>query len=253
MASTQMISRLGSPPVSTISTPNRSPKRKRGQDSPPFAPDASSYPVLQSDTPSAEATSPSAKVTGKFRRLAIAHDGLGQDGRETATRIEYDQEQNLGFSLRQSLEATEAISNDANQMSTGTQGQMDFTFKHDTEMPTTSIETQARPKSPKPSGEINDLYWQDSEITGHDPIDPDDDGYGINGIGFKPTRAMAQQRTRQRKQQVLEYKNREAREARQKRSERRRTTISDNQPPMSNQSYQHSTLANPTNVRFEDG
>ena len=68
------------------------------------------------------------------------------------------------------------------------------------------------------------LTWQDNEITGQD-IDltsPDDDGLGINGIGFKPTPAMTYMRSQKRKQQVNEWRAREAREARQKRIERRR-------------------------------
>ncbi|KAK5130813.1 hypothetical protein LTR08_001647 [Meristemomyces frigidus] len=68
------------------------------------------------------------------------------------------------------------------------------------------------------------LTWQDSEITGHDidSTSPDDDGLGINGIGFKPTPAMAYARSQKRKQQVNEWRAREAREARQRRFERRR-------------------------------
>ncbi|KAH8592285.1 hypothetical protein B0O99DRAFT_481597, partial [Bisporella sp. PMI_857] len=64
--------------------------------------------------------------------------------------------------------------------------------------------------------------WHDDEITGHDPDDPDDDGEGMNGIGFRPTPAMAYARAEKRRAQMQEYKNREAREARAKRSERRR-------------------------------
>ena len=66
------------------------------------------------------------------------------------------------------------------------------------------------------------LWWKDAEITGHDPKDPADDGYGINGVGFLPTPAVAHARAERRKRQVVEWKNREAREARQKRSEMRR-------------------------------
>jgi hypothetical protein len=65
------------------------------------------------------------------------------------------------------------------------------------------------------------LAWSDSEITGHNPTDPDDDGYGINGIGFKPTAAIAWARSQKRKKQVAEWKSREAREARERRRERR--------------------------------
>ncbi|KAL9011613.1 MAG: hypothetical protein Q9173_003559 [Seirophora scorigena] len=75
-----------------------------------------------------------------------------------------------------------------------------------------------RPKSPPP---LN-LWWADAEITGHDPTDPADDGYGINGVGFLPTPAIARARTESRKRQVAEWKNREARDARQRRSEARR-------------------------------
>ncbi|KAM3422474.1 hypothetical protein BST61_g2822 [Cercospora zeina] len=66
------------------------------------------------------------------------------------------------------------------------------------------------------------LTWQDSEITGHEMTSPDDDGEGINGIGFRPTPAIAYARSQKRRQQVEGWKAREAREARQKRLERRR-------------------------------
>jgi hypothetical protein len=72
------------------------------------------------------------------------------------------------------------------------------------------------------------LKWQDPELTGHD-IDattPDDDGEGINGIGFKPTAAIAYARSQKRKKQVSEWRAREAREERQRRFERRRGTAS---------------------------
>ena len=75
-------------------------------------------------------------------------------------------------------------------------------------------------KSPIPSSST--LWWTDTEITGHNPTDPTDDGYGINGVGFIPTPAIANARAERRKRQVAEWKNREAKEARQKRSDRRR-------------------------------
>ncbi|KAL3482393.1 hypothetical protein BJX99DRAFT_252645 [Aspergillus californicus] len=67
----------------------------------------------------------------------------------------------------------------------------------------------------------NLLTWNDSEITGHNPTDPDDDGYGLNGIGFKPTAAISWARSQKRQKQVAEWKYREAREARERRRERR--------------------------------
>ena len=76
--------------------------------------------------------------------------------------------------------------------------------------------------------EPSSLHWDDSEITGHDPSDPDDDGEGINGIGFKPTAAMARDRSERRRRQLEQYKKREdaeARAARAKRSEARRRAM----------------------------
>lgn len=52
--------------------------------------------------------------------------------------------------------------------------------------------------------------------------DPDDDGTGINGIGFKPTPAQAYARQQQRKKQVSEWRLRETKEARAKRNADRR-------------------------------
>ncbi|KAJ3554179.1 hypothetical protein NPX13_g10684 [Xylaria arbuscula] len=66
------------------------------------------------------------------------------------------------------------------------------------------------------------LTWQDDEITIYDPKDKDDDGTGINGIGFKPTAAVAYQRAQKRRQQLAEYKKREESEARARRNQRRR-------------------------------
>ena len=66
------------------------------------------------------------------------------------------------------------------------------------------------------------LTWHDDEITIYDPEDSEDDGTGINGIGFKPTPAVAYARTERRRQQLAEYRKREEREARAKRSQRRR-------------------------------
>ncbi|KAH9904374.1 hypothetical protein F4778DRAFT_60285 [Xylariomycetidae sp. FL2044] len=69
------------------------------------------------------------------------------------------------------------------------------------------------------------LTWHDDEITVYDPEDKDDDGTGINGIGFKPTPAMAFARAQKRKQQLAEYRKREDSEARAKRNLRRREQL----------------------------
>ncbi|KAK1715029.1 uncharacterized protein BDZ83DRAFT_588343 [Colletotrichum acutatum] len=66
------------------------------------------------------------------------------------------------------------------------------------------------------------LTWKEEEITIYDPEDKDDDGTGINGVGFMPTAAMAYARTQKRRLQLAEYKKREESEARARRSQRRR-------------------------------
>lgn len=85
-----------------------------------------------------------------------------------------------------------------------------------------------QPKKRSPSPPPSALTWQDSEITGHlvgPATDPDDDGTGLNGIGFKPTPAIAYARSQKRRQQLNEWKARETREARAKRQERRRRGV----------------------------
>ncbi|CAM1504049.1 Fc.00g016400.m01.CDS01 [Cosmosporella sp. VM-42] len=66
------------------------------------------------------------------------------------------------------------------------------------------------------------LTWHEDEITIYDPEDEDDDGTGLNGIGFKPTTALAASRAMKRRQQMAEYRKREESDARAKRSQRRR-------------------------------
>ncbi|KEF59738.1 uncharacterized protein A1O9_04584 [Exophiala aquamarina CBS 119918] len=126
----------------------------------------------------------------------------------------------------------------------------DQTSQEDDSTSATAPQVLPRSKSPPLDGQISDKFWHDSEITGHDPTDPTDDGYGINGIGFRPTPALAWSRSQRRKQQLTDLKNREAREARQQRSERRKRFISE--------SDDHSTAmdASPrknVRVRFENG
>ncbi|KAJ5933338.1 hypothetical protein N7454_005667 [Penicillium verhagenii] len=90
--------------------------------------------------------------------------------------------------------------------------------------PSSPSKNRKQRRSPPPADISNEdpFTWHDHEITGHDPTDPTDDGYGINGVGFRPTAATAWARSQKRQKQVAEWKNREAREAREKRRERRR-------------------------------
>lgn len=79
------------------------------------------------------------------------------------------------------------------------------------------------PDNSQDSADLADTTWQDSEITGHHIHTAlGDDGEGINGIGFRPTPAIAQARSQKRKHQLSEWRAREAKEARQRRYEKRR-------------------------------
>ena len=78
------------------------------------------------------------------------------------------------------------------------------------------------PHSSQDSTDPADTTWQDSEITGHEiHAALGDDGEGINGIGFRPTPAIAQARSQKRRHQLSEWRAREAKEARQRRYEKR--------------------------------
>jgi hypothetical protein len=81
--------------------------------------------------------------------------------------------------------------------------------------------TSSSPTSSPTTEPSEKLHWQPAEITGHLLLDdPDDDGEGINGIGFKPTAAMARARADKRRRQLAEWKTREDREAREARMRR---------------------------------
>ncbi|KAK8136183.1 hypothetical protein PG984_004123 [Apiospora sp. TS-2023a] len=69
------------------------------------------------------------------------------------------------------------------------------------------------------------LTWHEDEITVYDAEDKDDDGTGLNGIGFKPTAAAAYARAQKRRQQLSEYKKREESEARARRNQKRREQL----------------------------
>jgi hypothetical protein len=90
------------------------------------------------------------------------------------------------------------------------------------EPPRTASESKKTEKENDWGYDLRSLTWQDSEITGHLLLDPDDDGEGINGIGFRPTPAMALERSERRKRQVSEWRSRQAQDERERRAERRR-------------------------------
>ncbi|KAG6035969.1 hypothetical protein E4U41_005855 [Claviceps citrina] len=96
--------------------------------------------------------------------------------------------------------------------------------------PPEGAETRQDPTADKPKEDTDQvvdpiraaLTWHEDEITVYDPDDADDDGFGVNGIGFKPTPALAQSRAMRRRQQMADYRKREEGEARTKRTQRRR-------------------------------
>ncbi|KAK8111109.1 uncharacterized protein PG998_007566 [Apiospora kogelbergensis] len=69
------------------------------------------------------------------------------------------------------------------------------------------------------------LTWHEDEITVYDAEDKDDDGTGLNGIGFKPTAAVAYARAQKRRQQLSEYRKREESDARARRNQKRREQL----------------------------
>jgi hypothetical protein len=197
-----------------------SPKRKRGQfshnttsDSGPQVP----WPILKSDVLAVE-DSRRSSVAGKLGDLSLHCDiprkPSGDDIPEPKRRAVAPLSGVELPSFAQASSSAETVDCASQSHSAATGSESDVIRRE----PKGDGE---RPGSPTLSEEVNELYWSDKEITGYNPADPADDGYGINGIGFKPTPAIAYQRSQRRKHQLAEYRNREAREARQKRSERR--------------------------------
>lgn len=103
-----------------------------------------------------------------------------------------------------------------------TQAPVQFQHARKTPLPPRQVSRKSPPLASSSNIDLFDLTWQDSEITGHLALDPDDDLTGMNGIGFKPTPQIAYARAQARRKQVTEWKNREAREARARRAEGRR-------------------------------
>ena len=221
-----------------------SPKRKRGApDSIEYSPHVSprisriattsqEYPFAQNSNERSrrqEEGSPSSGVTGQLRTLDLQGTFVRQipfaDAGHTKKRFAQSSEE------PPSQEVVDRLSPKAHCASPSPQpGNNVFPINasldlvHAISFSTVVDRPRTHSRSPPLVGDPGDnpMTWHESEITGHNPTDPNDDGYGINGIGFKPTPAIAWARSQKRKQQLEEYRNREAREARQRRSERRR-------------------------------
>ncbi|KAL8634935.1 MAG: hypothetical protein Q9228_007522, partial [Teloschistes exilis] len=241
-------------PSSNIPGNCQPPKRKRNTDDPldiSFAPpptrlritDPSNRAVhFQSHTNNdddddeiAGDRSPRAAVAGRFQSLNLNGSGFDfttpiKEPSSPPSTIA-DSEDSRAMSSQASMQPSEPLpmASDATTTGNATSGQLSDCGGLPLEIPETprlkptpvssaGISPIPRSRSPPPPN----LWWADTEITGHEPTDPADDGYGINGVGFLPTPAMASARAERRKRQVAEWKSREAREARQRRSEARR-------------------------------
>ncbi|SPO03287.1 uncharacterized protein DNG_05969 [Cephalotrichum gorgonifer] len=66
------------------------------------------------------------------------------------------------------------------------------------------------------------LTWQEDEITVYDPDDADDDGTGMDGVGFLAPPAAARATAQKKIRQLAEYRRMVQREARAGRNQRRR-------------------------------
>ncbi len=221
-----------------------SPKRKRGapdsiESSPRGSPRISriattlpEYPFPQGvkdQSREPEEGSPSSRVTGQLRTLdlqgtfvrQIAFTDAGHAKKRFAQAGEEQTSQSKGDDPSHGAQCASPLPDTENNVYPAHQnpGLEKFT-------PSSNIVDRPRVHSRSPpldgNPEDNPMTWHESEITGHNPTDPNDDGYGINGIGFRPTPAIAWARSQRRKQQLAEYRNREAREARERRSQRRR-------------------------------
>lgn len=65
------------------------------------------------------------------------------------------------------------------------------------------------------------LTWQEDEITVYDPEDSDDDGEGMDGVGFQSPPGAARATARKKMKQLAEYRRMVEREAREGRRRKR--------------------------------
>jgi hypothetical protein len=257
----------------------RSPKRKRTSDSTQYSPIVSptltriatnlqEFPFARTNAVSDPVDrtgdgSPRTCVAVQLHGLDLQQDAMG-DVRHTSKRLapmstengdqpaEYQHPGVRGHRTNFEPSAPPQAQGSAEQSTTNSfqHPGAAFTFEAG-ELPSVNAgQPQMHRRSPPLDGnpEDNPMTWQLSEITGHDPNDPNDDGYGVNGIGHKPTPVQAWARSQRRRQQLAEYKSREAREARQRRSERRRMESRDVSPDDEPGNAKRKAIR----VRFED-
>jgi hypothetical protein len=229
----------------------RSPKRKRDTSESEYHSPSASPPSTGSITSPREARiweedvgrySPRSTVVSRFKKLDIHEDQTSNPryrsdpphkNAKNALQIDSKEPFTDDIDMHSSLPIRNSPSpledhGEYNKRQ-GKQKSTSYTVTEKTESPRKKRDPpqlsgpRSRRRSPPLSVDVteNPLTWHNSEITGHNPNDPNDDGYGINGIGFKPTAAIAWARSQKRRKQVADWKDREAREARERRRERR--------------------------------
>lgn len=234
-----------SPTAEPSSTPKVTPKRKRGEQQPPATPIKFSFNPASS--PQDGSNSPRSSVAHRFRGLALG--GADHDEAETADSL-------VPKRIKSDLVMTDFVAADPHAQP----ARLFFVPQPDLAVASTEAAASSPPRtmpvvdrppeqeSPRrnraatpplrfkrsPKGfdkgsqvPVADpvraaLTWHEDEITIYDPDDDDDDGTGINGVGFKPTPALAHARAMKRRQQMVDYRRREENEARARRNQRRR-------------------------------
>ncbi|RDA92735.1 hypothetical protein CP533_1396 [Ophiocordyceps camponoti-saundersi (nom. inval.)] len=215
-----------------VTTPKR--KRSQQQQQPPSTPVKFSFDPLKTDSPDDGSRSPRSCVAHRFRGLALSS---GEPDDEAAS---------LSDPTRKRRRC-------GDEPLAGGCG-FGFTASFCPDVTVASNELESQPAHPRPPRrrragtpplrmkssptaqqvasqlEVVDpvraaLTWHEDEITVYDPHDADDDGIGVNGVGFKPTPAMAHARIMKRRQQMADYRRREESEARARRSQRRRGEV----------------------------
>ncbi|KJZ77607.1 hypothetical protein HIM_02784 [Hirsutella minnesotensis 3608] len=241
--------------LSPAVTPKATPKRKRDEQH-PVTPIKFSFNPLRADSPNDGDNSPQSNVAHRFRGLALGSGGgdvddhappIGTEPDLTRKRRKPDQDMPDLAPLEEQRRIPNPAANttlDAPIAPEVTLGANPARSVPEIDVPPDSTSLRRRRAGTPPlrlkksPAKVNDkdciqdatiadpvraaLTWHEDEITIYDPDDEDDDGTGINGVGFKPTPAIAHARAMKRRQQMADYRKREENEARAKRSQRRR-------------------------------
>ncbi|PHH79327.1 hypothetical protein CDD80_5090 [Ophiocordyceps camponoti-rufipedis] len=221
-----------------ISTPISTPKRKKTHQpptpQPPVTPVKFSFdPLKKMDSPDDGSRSPRSCVAHRFRGLALNGDADDVDGADPVRKRRRFGDDAACSGL--GLFAPVPFQPDVAVASTEVSAQLQSRPPRRKRAGTPPLRLKRSPAAQQASGDpelppVADpvraaLTWHEDEITVYDPHDADDDGTGVNGVGFKPTPAMAHARVMKRRQQMADYRRREESEARARRSQRRRGDV----------------------------